>query len=316
MAAVAPRASLGVSLVEVVIAVAVVSIMTAVTAVALGPWIAFRQGMETERRLKELEQAMEAAYRDNALAMEGTSAAELAYPGGAIADGTVASAATFQAVAGYSSLSSASLAQDGFNRPVRIRVSPRLSRSVDGATLYCHMAAVISGGRNGSLEAGSSFDASTGGLTLAGDDKGFVLDGCRLQRELFDLTASRMRRAAEAWERYYESRYLADPGRSVSIDYFGRPGTPAERWDPGNGVAHSGGAAAPASALNLGGALGLSAADLADAYGQELLADNSSSLTRNPGNPDPSMASPPYTARVLAALPGGVTFAVSAVSAY
>lgn len=316
MRSVAPARLRGFSLVEVVIAVSIVSVMAAIAAAALGPWLAFRQGLETERRLKELAAAMEAAYRDNAIAMEAASGPVLAYPGGAIADGTVAGDATFQAVARFSSLSSALLGRDGFNMPVRVFVSPRLSQTVGGVVLYYHMAAVVSGGRNGRIETGTAFDPATGRLTIAGDDKGFVLDGYRVQRALYELTASRMQRIVQGWQQYYQSRYLSDPSRSVSIDYFGRPGAPAARWDPGNAVAHTGGAPAAASAIGLGIALGLAAADMTDAYGNGILADNSSTATRNPGHPDPAMAAPPYTARVIAQLPGGAVLELSAIATY
>lgn len=306
----------GISLIEVVIAVSIVSIMAAIAAATFGPWIAFRQGLETERRLKELAVAMQAAYRDNAVAMEAAAGAQLAYPGGPIANGTVATATTFQAIARYSSLSSAQLGNDGFNRPVQIYVTPRLSTTIDGATLYYHMAAVVSGGRNGQIDAGTSFNSATGRLTLSGDDKGFVLDGYRIQRELFDATAERMRRIVDGWQRYYQGRYLADSARSASVDYFGSPGTPAILWDSGSAVAHSGGTDKPATTIGLHSALGLSTADVTDAYGQEIRADNSSSQTRNPGQADSAMALPPYTARVLTQLPGGVPFALSAISTY
>lgn len=306
----------GFSLVEVVIALAVISAIAALAAATLGPWLAFRQSMETERRLKETVQALEAGYRENAMAIDNNPGAVLAFPGSPIANNTTATATTFSAVERYSSLSAAQMASDGFNMPVLVFVSNRLSQQVEGVTLYYHIAAVVSGGRNGVIQPGTSFDAATGRLVLAGDDKGMIVDGYRVQRANYDLTLAKIRRLALAWQDYFQSRYLAVGTRDVSIDYFGSPGTPANRWDSGNSVPNTNGAYVSAVSAGIHSVLGLSVSEVTDAYGQALRIDNSSAMTRNPGNPNPSMTTPPYTARVSTVLPGGVVLEMSVSGLY
>ena len=75
-----PRKQQGFTLLEIVLSIGLLMLATGLLASAFGPWMAFRQGMETERRLKEIQQALEAAYSANALSVDNVNGEVLPFP--------------------------------------------------------------------------------------------------------------------------------------------------------------------------------------------------------------------------------------------
>jgi hypothetical protein len=102
-------------------------------------------------------------------------------------------------------------------------------------------------------------------------------------------------------------RFLANPSRDITIDYFGA-GPLAAGWDEGvvllRGIDRPAGVAGRLTDTEIA-SLGLSRAEVTDGWGQDLSFDNDSSWVRQPGNPVAGRNLPPWGARVSAPVPGG-----------
>lgn len=311
------RGSAGFTLIELLIALVTLTLMLSLVAPSLGPFINYDQRKTTLRKLEQVRAAMLLGYRDNAFTMEGTDLARLTFNGMAINHGATAAAGspgTFSGLARYSQLSPDQMVVDGYNRPVRVFVSNRLSRPVHGQQVFFRMAAVVSTGENGSLHPSTTFDVDTGVFTLGGDDMGVVIDGFEVQRELFDLTFKRLTRVADAYQAYFQARYLSDPTRDISINYFASAqpdGTTSPRWDTGGSFRTSGGSAAALGTLNADVSLGMSEAEYVDGWGNNITVDNSSAAVRHPNNATVAMQTPPYSVRIGSTLPGALSFVIS-----
>ena len=278
--------------------------------------------LATRDRMERLRVAFAAAYRNNARAIDASTAREVYFAAGmTIADGTDASnAATLAAlarVATYGQLSPAEAQVDEFQGRFRFLVSNRLSTVMPGGyTVYYRKIAIVSPGYNGVVEPGTTMDTLSGAVTVAGDDAAVVIDGFQIQSELAQQTVQRVDRIAKSYERYFTNRYLANAARDVSIDYFAASGTTASRWDAGGLAGNSGGIFADAATLNLTQALGMAASDLQDTYGTAIQVDNSSALARNPDNAATAMSIPPYSALVRATLAAGQTYVQAAIGSF
>ena len=314
-----PKAEHGFTLLEIVVSIGLLMLATGLIASAFGPWMAFRQSMETERKLREIQQALTAAYNENALSVDNADGEVLTFPLGAIASGTSTSAALMQPLTRYAGLSPAQMASDGFNTPYRVLVSGRLQQSVTGIAIYYHMAAVVSAGRNGKWDNATHLDGKSGELTLGGDDQGVVVDGYRIARAHYDETLVRMKKIAAVYQTYFSTRYLSDSSRNVAIDYFAQPCATSAfpgQWDTGGGVPNTCSAMTALDASGAHAGLGFAPTDVVDSYGQPLQIDNSSPAVRSPDNPSAAMATPPYTATVATSLPGGYLLRVSMAGSY
>lgn len=278
--------------------------------------------LATRDRMERLRIAFTAAYRNNARVIEASASRDVSFAAGiSIADGSDASnaatAAALAKVAGYGQLSPIEAQVDEFQGLFRFLVSSRLTTTLPGGfAVYYRKIAIVSPGYDARVDAGTTMDAATGAVTVAGDDAAVVVDGFQIQRELAEQTVQRVDRIAKAYERYFTNRYLANLSRDVSIDYFAASGATPTRWDAGGLAAGSGGIFADALTLNLAQALGVASVDLQDAYGTSIQVDNSSNQTRNPENSTAAMSIPPYSALVRASLAAGQTYTRSALGSF
>src|SRR5690606_16487094 len=64
----------GFTLPEILIALSIISLITVVTLGAIGPWLDFRQNLESDRKLNEVKEGLNAYYRTNAFSIESTAA--------------------------------------------------------------------------------------------------------------------------------------------------------------------------------------------------------------------------------------------------
>ncbi|MDE3021406.1 MAG: type II secretion system protein [Pseudomonadota bacterium] len=320
----------GFTLLEMAVVVMIVTLLTSVLGSTFSTWIHFRQSLDTQSRLEAAEKALTLAYQADPLDVDEGAGASLGFATGiilpALADGTgrcTSTAASFIPVAAYSPDSASRLYLDGYNQPVCIFITPRLSRSVGGVLLYYHDVAVVSPGANGHLDSGrctTGLNATTGQLALCGDDTGQMIDGYAIALQNVQVTMARMNRIVQAMQVYFSTRYEASASRDVSIDYFASAGTPASRWDE-NGSMPSSGCSVPMALIQSSGTspqdlLGLTRADVTDAYGQVMTFDNCSDSVRSPANSAVSMQLAPYTVRIQTLLPGKVTLAETAVSQF
>ena len=192
-----------------------------------------------------------------------------------------------------------------------------MTEVVAGTNLRFRIVGLVSPGRNGVVE--SVFSAATGVLTVNGDDEGELIQGYALLREVYDDTVKRVDRVASAYSTYFQTRYLADPARSAAINYFANTdpaGAVSTSWDQTGAVRSSLSLAMNAQDIGAEVALGLSPAELLTTFGQPIQLDNSSGNVNQPDNPDPARVLPPYSARVISALPGGETLIRTVVGNY
>lgn len=307
-----PRAR-GFSLLEVLLALALTMLMSGLVAASFSPWLGFQQDSDTVQRLGTVQALWLAWLEAHADAVEQQGqAAALPLGDNLIADGTVfAGPAWPPRLALALGSAGAALVEDGFHQPWTLRVSQGLVRDDQGVALHYHVLAVLSPGANGHFEAGTRFDPQTGLLSLAGDDRGVLIDGWPAARRQRAVLESRLERAAALWQDWFRARWEGDPERDPSIDYFAGPCPDdllASAWDGASDAlpANCAGSTDPAAA---GRRLGLSAGELLDPTGLPLGFDALSEATRNPDQPDPGQRAPPYSARVSGKLPGGVLIA-------
>lgn len=257
----------GFTLLEIVIAISLIVILTTLLLTSFGPWMRFKQRLDTESKLRDLAQATTSLYRSNAFMVDDsdlTSTYNGAYGAIRINASEVLHSNCPALVAGadpsdidsnniltnllplqpYASQAVSALARDGFNNAVCVFVSPRQTRSVAGATLYYHSIAYISLGENAAMETGTAFAYDTAAnvwtLRLAGDDRGVMVDGFQLANDNYKITMDRLQKIAKAYETYFNVRFLSKTDRDITIDYFyindgsnnGDPGTSGEPIGP------------------------------------------------------------------------------------
>jgi prepilin-type N-terminal cleavage/methylation domain-containing protein len=296
----------GFSVLEVILAVAVIGVLSATIMGGYVGYLNQAQKEETKVRLKQLKQALEEAYRRELLTVSVAGTSGVVFGGVTIANNVDASAALLQPLQGYASLNAAVMANDGFNQPMRFFVSDELAQPVGGATLRYRVIAVVAPGHN--MRVDSTFDQATGALTAAGDDYAEVVNGYGVVRAVYDDTQQRIERLVTSYQNYFLTRFLANPTRSMAVDYFANTdpaGGVSPNWDDAGAIASSRGVAADAESTSMRDALGLSPADVTTSFGQPILVDNSSNDVNHPNHPQPNRALPPYTARVIAPLPSG-----------
>lgn len=273
------RKQKGFTLVEIVIAIALVVMITAVVTQGLGPWIKFKQRLETEQNLKDLVQATTALYKAHAYNIDDQdptgSLAPIIGPNGVlILDPTLPAAGnqlrtdcqagdpadttsvveTLRPLQPYLSKSVAELAKDGFNNKLCVLVSKRQFRDVSGTRLYYHSVAFIAPGDNNVLDAGTDFidNGTSMTLTLAGDDTGQVIDGFKISLDNYQTTMARLQKLANAYETYFHIRFLTKSDRDISLNYF-YANSGANNGDPGDPLAGDTGPTAPETRAQLGG---------------------------------------------------------------
>ena len=309
----------GFTLIEMMIATAILAILMAITSTAFYQYSINKQATANDKAMQALSDALSAAYRDNLVTAEGQPGTVLALSGGSINGGSTATAALLTPLAKYSTRSTADLALDGYRRPFWIWVSRQLSQTVGGATLYYHVIAIVSAGRAEFINPQTTFDVNTGRLTLAGGNVGMLIDGYGIARKAFDDTSAKISRVADAYHSYSQTRYLSDPNRDLAVDYFANvngAGAASTRWDGGGTIGTSGGQSIALSTLPGVNSLGIASSDMTDAYGQAITVDNSSANVKSPDNATPTFALPPYSAVISTTLPGGVVYSLNAVGSY
>ncbi|KIA80783.1 hypothetical protein QR66_08405 [Chromobacterium piscinae] len=313
------RPQSGFTLLEILVAVSILSMILGVLGPLFYQYMFTRQTAANERAIESLRDALASAYRQNLVLAESSAAAELVLPGGTLANGTRTSAANLAPLAGFSSRAVADLARDGFARPMTVHVSRQLSQTVGGSTVFYRVIAVVSNGKGETVNPGTVFDPNTGRLTLAGYNSGALVDGFAIARQAFDDTHDKLSRIAGAYRSYAQTRYLSDPNRDLSIDYFANvnpAGSPSSRWDGGGAIGSTGGAAM--DLVNLPGVtqLGLADSDMIDSYNQRILVDNSSPAIKHPDNPAAASTLPPFNAAIRTTLPGGQPYQIHAVGSF
>lgn len=298
----------GFTLLEVTVTLALLMLLTGLATAALTPWLAFQQRLDTDARLTRIAAALGTYLDQQALVVaQMPASAGLPLPGGLLADGTVISnPAQRQALAQALHLSAADL-DDGFHQPWMLHATALLTTVVEGVVLHYRVLAVVSPGDNGHPEPATQWNAATGGLVLAGDDRGVRVDGLPVAQQAMVQVRQRVDRLATALQDWFQLRWQGDADRDVGVDYFAAPcpgSAVPTAWDGGAG-ALPGACAGWLDASQLAASLALAPGDLLDGTGAALRVDSRSPATRNPEQPDAALRAPPYSVQVHGALPGG-----------
>lgn len=219
----------GLTLIEVLISIALMSTISLVVIGALSPWLAMKSKMDTERKLQDIRNGMTALYSDNAMAVDTldgdkkfrsftVSTVSPPPPDDATYVSCNAQTTAFQVNAAYFAEPPTQMSIDGYKNPWCIDVSDIRSTVESGTTLWYRNIAVISTGPDGRRDSTTTF--TNGVLNLGGDDLGIVISGKEIQSKKLQDTLKRMTHIGQTYETYFTSRYLSNESRDIGLYYF------------------------------------------------------------------------------------------------
>jgi prepilin-type N-terminal cleavage/methylation domain-containing protein len=366
----------GISLIEILVSLAVIAMMTALLYPGFGYSVRFVERIQTQARLHVLATAFRQAYEDNAINVDGFAGASAnggtlyfpGQPGGVYTyrfttarsanlsnvGATVQSG--FRYLAQHGGASAKYYAVDGFSKPIWVFISNTLYAKWNGYPVYYHNVAFVSSVGNPSLNPGTSFNASTGALTLGGHDLGTVVSGLAVETGLYQSTLDTLHAVAQVYGQIFTSQYLNSTARDPTVDYFSKapPGASpsvAAQFDGSSPISNScgycggwsyrgdpypGSAGIPQTdfsqvlvdcqpATVLGGfarTMGYGAGQLNSAFGEPIAicngpnADGRGRGVRNPDSATSNRSRAPYTALVEAWASDRVVLSVPVVGNY
>lgn len=310
----------GFTLVELAV---VLSMLAVIVAISFDPGVKLIRWMKetaTRELLFKLQNAITAVYKSNAWPVDNSNTNTFVFSingsNYTIANGSSLDAGNLSALEAIASTVSGISISDATRDPMRnamqIFVSNRLVDAASG--INYHVVAIVSPGWDGVLD--SSFDATTGSLSLLKDDLGIVVSGFKIQQDNITETNRKIANIRDAYQNYFTSLYLNDASKSIYVNRFARRNNSCianQFWDSNSIIDNSNCVSNTASSIGLKGAIGASQDAITTAWNREMLVDNSSAATRNPDN---TSATPPYTSRVLAELPWGGYLDATVVGQY
>lgn len=220
--------SKGFSIIEILVSIALITILSFLTLSSFGPWLDFRAKLETEQRLKDLQTLLVSAYDQNARRID--SNPELPWqmrdnvvlsPSVVNAQGACNSQAdTLGFLQEYAPLSGVGDGRDGYGGDICILMATPKMANYQGSRLPQRIVALVSPGKNGVLDSEAPLDADTGRLTLSGDDMGVVISGFAIHQRKVELIEAKLNRISNAYETYYSLRFQSNAQRDVRLNYF------------------------------------------------------------------------------------------------
>lgn len=268
-------------------------------------------------------------------------------------DGAPVIQSGFNVLSDYAIETGLNMALDGYGNAWRVFVSQRLTGRWNGYDIPYHAVAIVSsnGATNATgdapqLDPGTAFNAKTGQLTLGGKDQGMVFTGYDIQRDKTRKTLKQLETLTARYREFYEFAQTSDSQGSLLRDYFSTP-CPSDgyesRYDMASDVASTCGSTfaypampgiafsvrssasacggtSPVSAPGLGlmSALSIDDATALSSWGGRIgmananASDCDGQSPRTPGLSS-SVNRPPYTALLMAWMPGGRILTASAV---
>lgn len=216
----------GFTLPEVLIAMALIAVISLVVMGALEPWIGFKQKLDTERRLTDVRNGIISLYEQNGMTVEAQPASRfldfVTSAPAAGADGLLRcdrQEAAFIAHSAVFSESAQQIAVDGYQNPWCFMISGPLREMRDGVPMWYRSIAVISTGPDGGLDPATAM-AADGTLTVGGDDVAASVMGREVQAPKIKETLRRLNRVAQFYESYFTARYLSYSDRDITRYYF------------------------------------------------------------------------------------------------
>jgi len=248
----------GFSLIEIVVAIAVMVILTAAILPSIDQYISFAQGLETQAAIARIRKAMTQAYKDNAMLIDtcqgsliylNTGATDAFTTNDVVPINNPSSAETgYLDLAQYAGQAANKLAIDGYGRPWMVYVSNMLSAQYENWTIPYHVIAFVavkdSGGPQSAEANGVSFNPNTGQLTLPPHAYAAVINGLPIEEKLYRQTMTNLQAVAQAYGTYFTTSYLANQQRSLGIDYFANADAydqlNAGDWNSASSIGNSG----------------------------------------------------------------------------
>lgn len=187
----------GVSLLEVMVATAVIALLIPAIMAMVQPFLNFYGKVNTDNRLKDLRTALTATYNTYSTNIDALTTATLTTPDGTLSQVLPASqqctatATTFAAARRFLSTSAGEIYHDGFGRSFCVWITPRLSASYSGVTYYYHNVLVVSAGVDGAVDATTTINAD-GTITVGGDDRSAFIDGRSIAQAKIQQTLAQM----------------------------------------------------------------------------------------------------------------------------
>lgn len=300
----------GFTLIEVLIALVLVTLISVAIMGSLGPWLSFKEKIDTQHKLTDVQTAITLAYTANAMTIDSVSDNYLQiYSGGQMVQSTpqsngrcVTNLSSWQALSSYLPDGPANSALDGFQQPFCVYISNLISAQGPGATIWYHNIAIVSLGASGKINSGTSFDATTGALTLAGDNTGVLINGYAIELDKVNQVQKQLDKISSAYETYFTSEYLSTASRDVTVDYFANGGN--STWDTNSSVPLTNGFSEAYSILQ---GIGVTPQDAVSSYETNnsiKVGNNAESLDGATVRSPNTNGSPPYTALLQAQLPG------------
>jgi prepilin-type N-terminal cleavage/methylation domain-containing protein len=306
-------AARGFTLVEMMIAMGVMTLLVVALSNTLTPAISFYGKQQTNVKLADLQQAFEISYRDEAPVVNAGTGQIWTLSLGAIAPVVVnpggrceSNPDTFGPLRSYLSGSASDAWRDGHGQGMCVFVTGLLSGTAGGYSYPYRSVAVVSAGLDGTIDPTSRLSAD-GVLTLAGDDRGFIVDGRKAALGQVQDAVRKIDRLADAYGTYFNTRFMSNVARDVAINYFANTdpsGATSTLYDTAGAMPSTRGAAVAVTSIGAHTILGLTVDDVTDPWGRVLLIDNSSDAVRHPGNASPALRAPGYTARITTPVPG------------
>ena len=322
----------GYTLVELLIALAVLVFLAALLATRLMWYVEWKKKELTRRRLEKLRLAIKLHYEKNAGYIDAAQGDVYTVFHGkrfvtinSDPNGNGELKKLAEAFAGtYTDLSEWNAWHDAWNRPFVFMVKRftvgKPEGNYNGNYLVYRVIAVLSKGQNHVLD--SQYDPSTGRFQLKGDDLVVYVNGYDVEAEKLEKTRERLRRIAKGLESIYLTLFAADPLKDVTVDRFLRVRKDCSTTEDKNSPLENsccvasrvtplenllGGCWATAESLGLANALGLSINDLKTAWwgtdAGALLVDDIGINNGSAPARTPESGGPPYTAWIGAVTP-------------
>lgn len=207
----------GFSVLEMLVAVAVLATVTAVSWPFADGLRRFYQSSQTKAKMADYRGAWDAWLSANMVAVTASEwSGTAAIPAGVVDLGN-----------GFSTLGSppelAAAIRDGFSADMRVLLSPVRSKQwSQGLLAYYRDVYIVSGGNDGVITSGFATDATSGALTfrLAADDLVEVIYGEKAVEVFLTGAYGKLEATGDAIQRYYLARRNGDPASDDRRNYF------------------------------------------------------------------------------------------------
>lgn len=224
----------GFSLIELLIAMSIVVVILGLTYPLITDITRFKENVETKNNIKFVSDGIRKWYEKESFNIDLNSNSGLYMPDGtySLNNSSVQGDKWQKLLSGVGVNESRMI--DGFGRNFKFFVSQRLSYAHDGILIPYRIIAIVSSGTHdrsadGSSVINSSFDPSTGDLTVASGEVSEVINGLDIQLRKFEESKEKLQVLSDLYSQYYWSRYRSS-ANEPAIDYFAKNGTDV-RWD-------------------------------------------------------------------------------------